>query len=195
MSPDDRRAALVDATLPLLRELGASVSTRQIADAAGVAEGTIFRAFPDKNALLVASVIKGTAFEARAGIVAGTDMTADLRTRLAQATEALAVSLTELGRLPEVMRSLMLNPENREVIGERMHDNRTRTIDYLSTILEPDRQRLRVSLRQAARITLLMIFSSHGPFDNSDALTSAEIVAVLMDGLLVPSPDLEVSAC
>ena len=51
LAPDDRRAALIEATLPLLREHGTAVSTRQIADAAGVAEGTIFRVFPDKNSL------------------------------------------------------------------------------------------------------------------------------------------------
>ena len=52
LSPDERRRALVDATLPLLRTHGAGVSTRQIAEAAGVAEGTIFRAVPSKDDLI-----------------------------------------------------------------------------------------------------------------------------------------------
>jgi AcrR family transcriptional regulator len=56
MPPEERRAAIVAATLPLLIEHGAAVTTRQIADAAGIAEGTIFRAFPDKDALLDAVV-------------------------------------------------------------------------------------------------------------------------------------------
>ena len=49
MSPDERRAALIDATLPLLLEHGRGVTTRQIAEAAGVAEGTIFRVFDSKD--------------------------------------------------------------------------------------------------------------------------------------------------
>ena len=56
LSPEERRAALIAATIPLLREHGASVSTRQIADAAGVAEGTIFGVFKDKASLLKAAV-------------------------------------------------------------------------------------------------------------------------------------------
>ena len=52
MAADDRRQAIVDAVVPLLLEQGGDVTTRQIAEAAGIAEGTIFRVFPDKAALL-----------------------------------------------------------------------------------------------------------------------------------------------
>ncbi len=56
LTPDERRNALIAATLPLLAEHGVDVSTRVIADAAGVAEGTIFRVFADKSALICAAV-------------------------------------------------------------------------------------------------------------------------------------------
>ena len=56
MSPDDRRSSIVAATLPLLLEHGEMATTRQIAEAAGVAEGTIFRAFADKDELIAAVV-------------------------------------------------------------------------------------------------------------------------------------------
>lgn len=55
MSPDDRRKAIVTALVPLLVERGGDVSTREIAQAAGIAEGTIFRVFPDKKSLLMAA--------------------------------------------------------------------------------------------------------------------------------------------
>ena len=55
LPPEERRRAILEAVVPLLAEHGRDVSTRQIAEAAGVAEGTIFRVFPDKAALLMAA--------------------------------------------------------------------------------------------------------------------------------------------
>src|SRR3954469_6892995 len=51
MSVEARRAMIVHAVLPLLIEHGAGVTTSQIARAAGIGEGTIFRAFKDKDEL------------------------------------------------------------------------------------------------------------------------------------------------
>ncbi len=56
MPPEERRAAIVAATLPLLLERGLPLTTREIAEAAGIAEGTIFRVFPDKEAVVEATV-------------------------------------------------------------------------------------------------------------------------------------------
>jgi len=57
MSRDDRRAAIAAATAPLLARYGAAVTTRQIAQAANVAEGTLFRAFEDKDELIHAALV------------------------------------------------------------------------------------------------------------------------------------------
>ena len=56
MAPEERRQAIIDATLPMLLERGTDVSTREIAQAAGVAEGTIFRAFETKQDLIHATI-------------------------------------------------------------------------------------------------------------------------------------------
>ncbi len=56
MTPEERRSAILDAAIPLLRAHGREVSTRQLAEASGVAEGTLFRAFGDKDAIIAAAV-------------------------------------------------------------------------------------------------------------------------------------------
>jgi AcrR family transcriptional regulator len=56
------RARLIEATVAVVREVGyAHASTRAIAQAAGVAEGTIYRHFPDKAALFLAAVLESNA--------------------------------------------------------------------------------------------------------------------------------------
>src|SRR5713101_3013811 len=54
LPPDERRSMIVAVTLPLLLAHGERVTSRQIAEAAGIAEGTIFRAFADKDEVIAA---------------------------------------------------------------------------------------------------------------------------------------------
>lgn len=53
---EERRAAIAAATVPLLIAHGQNVTTKQIAEASGVAEGTLFRCFADKAELIDAAI-------------------------------------------------------------------------------------------------------------------------------------------
>ena len=56
MTPDERRLAIIEAVAPLLVDHGATVTTKQMAEAAGIAEGTLFSVFPDKRSVILATI-------------------------------------------------------------------------------------------------------------------------------------------
>ena len=58
LPPDDRREMILGAIIPLLRERGRDVTSRELAEAAGIAEGTLFRAFGDKDSIIRAAIDK-----------------------------------------------------------------------------------------------------------------------------------------
>src|SRR5581483_4327297 len=89
LPPDERRAALIAATLSLISESGPNVSTKQIARAAGVAEGTIFGVFPDKGSLIQAAVLAAFDPEPVVERLASLDPEASFEDRITEAVHVL----------------------------------------------------------------------------------------------------------
>jgi AcrR family transcriptional regulator len=97
LSPEQRRETIVRAALPLVAERGTAVTTAEVARAAGIAEGTIFRVFPDKNALLDAVVVEVLRPDQVLAELVSIDLDQSLATRLTEAGEALAAHLARMG--------------------------------------------------------------------------------------------------
>jgi AcrR family transcriptional regulator len=185
MAPDDRRAALIAATIPLLREHGLDVTTKQIAQAAGVAEGTIFGVFPDKNSLVHAALMNVLDPAHAVHALTGIDPAADLRTRLGEAAERLRLGFVANAAVFSAIRTLAFTSHDPE-FRERMMAGRERTIATLTALIEPDRDQLRRTPSEVAGFLLLLIgATNHGAFGGTDRFNSEELVSILLDGLLI----------
>jgi Transcriptional regulator len=190
MPPDERRAAIVAATLPLVLRHGAAVSTRQIAEAAAVAEGTIFRVFPDKDALIRA--VTAAAFDPGHVLceLADVDRGLPLRERLVAGVEILQRRLTGVFGLLDAL-GLHEPPGRRHAAGESgpcsqaspstMNDALRAAI---ADLVGPDHDQLRVVPLELAHVLRLLVFSgTHPRITDGRPLAAEQIVAILLDGL------------
>jgi AcrR family transcriptional regulator len=187
MAPEDRRAALIAATIPLLHEHGLEVSTRQIAQAAGVAEGTIFGVFPDKRSLLMAAIVQAFDPAPTIDAIAAIDPRLDLRARLAAAATLVNGQFDGNVRLLAVAR---LTPRTADPEGlARMRRAHERLLSALTELIEPDARLLRRGPAEVARLVLLFCgANTHGPFADR-RFDGDELVSLLLDGLLAgPGP-------
>jgi AcrR family transcriptional regulator len=185
MAPEERRAALIEATIPLLHEHGLEVSTRQIAHAAGVAEGTIFGVFESKSQLVVCSLVKALDPQPTLDRLAAIDRTADLRVRVAAAAELVHARFTEHAHLMSEARKLIFDNTPDPHAQERMAASRERLHAAVAAVFEPDTARLRVSPGKAARLLLLHCSAdAFGPFGEPGTFSGDDMAALLLDGIL-----------
>src|SRR5580700_7599891 len=99
LPPDERRAVIAAAALSLLLEHGTNITTRQIAEKANIAEGTTFRVFPDKDAIIRAAV--DLAFDPAPvrRAVGEIDRTLPFEEQLIHAVEIIQRRMLDVGRL------------------------------------------------------------------------------------------------
>jgi AcrR family transcriptional regulator len=186
MPAHDRRAALVQATLPLLREHGLAVSTRDIAAAAGVAEGTIFRVFATKDELLHEALHAAFAPGAVIERLRAVDRSGPLRTRLVDAVAVIQERFTEIFAILAAVGMVQPPEDHRHrPPGPGEHDWRDDLIEELLDIIGEDRDQLVVPADHLVRLVRLLAFSgSHPQITDHRLLTAEEIVDALLLGAL-----------
>ena len=179
MTIDDRRKALVDATLPLLREHGRTVTTKQIAEAAGVAEGTIFRAFESKDDLILAAVEAGMDIQPFLADLAAIDGSLEFRPRLVEIVTRLQNRFTGIFAL---MSALGISGPPRA--HKHTEAGRRRAEEIMVALVEPDAEQLTCSPGDLVHMLRLFTFSgTHPHLSEGRRLTPEQIVDTLLDGV------------
>jgi AcrR family transcriptional regulator len=183
LSPEERRDKLIDVTLTLLREHGRAVTTRQIAEAAGVAEGTIFRVVESKEELVELAITRAFEPGALGDRIAEIDPERPLRDRLVTLTSILQQRFRATF---ELMKKVgMVRP------ADHVHDSpeavavRARMLELLAGVVGEDADRLTLPPDEFVhRLRLLTFAGSHPHITDGHLLTPEQIVDTLLHGLL-----------
>lgn len=201
--------------MDLLRERGANVTTRDLADAAGVAEGTLFRVFPDKTALICAAIEHALDPAPSVAELRAVPATTDLREALARAVEIMLERAREVGSLLPVLHEFRRQDDGghgEPAVGRARHHGAHRgpgahqgrggphgpdghrgphpvetVIAAMTDLLRPHRDRLRHDPETCARmlVALIMVSGRSMGFGQGLALSADQLTGLFLDGALV----------
>jgi AcrR family transcriptional regulator len=177
LPPDERRAAIIAATLPLVLQQGRAVTTREIAAAAGIAEGTIFKVFASKEALIDAVVESAFDMEPYIRAVEGLDRSGTLDEVVTRVAQAM------IDRFQSVFALL-------SVLGIKGPPPHAPRADWLERLAEAHRgllagheNELTLTPREVMRYVRLLAFSGSNPhITDGRTLSATEIAALVLDG-------------
>lgn len=165
---------IIDAVIPLLIEHGRAVTSKQIAEAAGIAEGTIFRAFGDKDTLVSAAVEKYLDPEPMRASLRAIDPALPLENKV----RAILYLLRE--RFNGIFRMMVA------MGGERppMPSQRQEFTAIIATVLEPELAELNWPPARIAQIMRLMSFASGFPaLNEGDEISIDDLALIVINGI------------
>ncbi len=179
LPPDERRSMIVAATLPLLLEHGDRVTSRQIAEAAGIAEGTIFRVFADKDEI-IAAVVEAALDQAPLE-AALNDVPKELSFEdgLAAAVVIMQQRVIDIWRVASS-------------VGTRFHEMTRRPMtdsDALVRMFEANRDRITVEPIVAARLLRALTLSTTHPMLAGEPRSPVELVDLFLHGVANQAED------
>jgi AcrR family transcriptional regulator len=174
LPPEERRVAIIDAVLPLLIDRGVGVTSREIAAAAGVSEGTLFNVFGDKDELIDAAVeaaIDPAPFESA---VASIDPSLDLRDQLVEATTLIQRRVVDIWKLVS------------QLDASRHHTSKHRPLPdspALIALIGAVGERLVEPPDEAARLLRALTLSLTHPMMTERPRPAAAIVDIFLNGV------------
>lgn len=194
LPPEERRRQILDAAEPLLRQHGRSVSTRQIARAAGVAEGTLFRVFDNKADLINQTVIRSLEAQRTVDQLQSIDTDLELEDKLVQIATALQQRLREtFGLLHSLGPPTDATEEDQRAFGAFMNEQNQLTTAAVARLIDSDRDKLILTTDQTVQLLATVILTVSHPMTARTHGVShlstdpAALVDLILHGALVDS--------
>ncbi|MEU0883616.1 TetR family transcriptional regulator [Lentzea sp. NPDC005914] len=185
MSPEDRREAIVQATLPLVVKDGANVTTSQIAAAAGIAEGTVFRVFKDKAELLGAVIQRALLADDEVARIEAVSTDLPIEQRLVEATGTVTGYLDRMWSVMGALRESGYQPSQEDHEKHKGPPAGMQRVSNAIAELFGDAD-LRTSHEHAARLLLGFVFTNRlqGKGFGETTVEPAQLVELFLHGAL-----------
>jgi AcrR family transcriptional regulator len=185
LKPEERRKAILRATLPLIREQGLDISTAEMARAAGVAEGTLFRAFTSKQEIIYAVIELVMDPADSIDALNAIDRTLPLPDRLVAAVRISHARIHEISRLMSALHASAESHVHPAKLRDRQAEHTRVMVEAMAGVLAPDTDRLRLTPAQTASLLRSLAFATSHPFLSDGMVTDPEtIVDVFLRGVL-----------
>lgn len=186
LAPDARRQAILEAVIPLLIAKGASVTTSEMAHAAGIAEGTIFRVFPDKSSLLHEALKTSFDPAPTLGQLADIERALPFEVQLRKAAAIILQRAERVHALAALLRSIPSTPQTDHQDTRKAAIEANSMIFWgLTRMFGDETDRLAVEPARAAAAFRGLLHAVAFPFcDPGEMITADEAIEVLLNGVL-----------
>lgn len=176
LSVEQRQDMIIGVVIPLILEHGRELTTKQIAEACGIAEGTIFRAFGDKETLINAAVERYLDPLALRTALRSIDSDLSLDDKLRAIVGLLGDRFRGIIRMMSALGRHGPPPRR-----EERHD----FADIIGEILAPHRDELRIEPDQVAQFARMLAFAAAIPvFGDSIPFTPDQVLDLFKHGVM-----------
>jgi AcrR family transcriptional regulator len=197
MNVEDRQAAIVAAALPLLVDHGAGVTTSQIAAAAGIAEGTVFRAFRDKRELFLACLRTAMRADPEVAEIGEIPAELPLPDRLIKAMEVISGYQGRMWAVLQAVRASGVEVDHRDFKSEKDSEEDgagpagaqqgfMQVASAITDLFGAETGQLRTAPELASRLLLGLVFTNQMQDERFGGVIaeSAELVDLFLHGTL-----------